>query len=174
MRKVLENSRFQFISLFEELEALKTYRELEKARFVKKFEYEMILPENVSLNDYLIPTMILQPFAENSIWHGFSTLDKEGNIRIEILLKQPAELLIIIEDNRIGREKAREIMTKNGKERKTYGTKLLEERFRLYNQLNKTKIGFEYIDLYDEHSHPAGTRVLLHLHQIVKNESRID
>lgn len=174
MRKVLENSRFQFISLFEEVEALKTYLELEKTRFVKKFEYEMIFPEHVSLNDYLIPTMILQPFAENSIWHGFSTLEKEGIIRIEILLKQPSELLIIMEDNGIGREKAGEIMTKNGKERKTHGTKLVEERFRLYNQLNKTNIGFEYVDLYNEHGHPMGTRVFLHLQQIVKNESHID
>lgn len=174
MRKVLENSRFQFISLFEEVEALKTYLELEKTRFVKKFEYEMIFPEHVSLNDYLIPTMILQPFAENSIWHGFSTLEKEGIIRIEILLKQPSELLIIMEDNGIGREKAGEIMNKNGKERKTHGTKLVEERFRLYNQLHKTNIGFEYVDLYNEHGQPMGTRVFLHLQQIVKNESHID
>lgn len=174
MRKVLENSRFQFISLFEEVEALKTYLELEKTRFVKKFEYEMIFPEHVSLNDYLIPTMILQPFAENSIWHGFSTLEKEGIIRIEILLKQPSELLIIMEDNGIGREKAGEIMTKNGKERKTHGTKLVEERFRLYNQLHKTNIGFEYVDLYNELGQPMGTRVFLHLQQIVKNESHID
>lgn len=174
MRKVLENSQFHFISLFEEMEALKTYLELEKARFVKKFGYEMIFPEHVSLNDYLIPTMILQPFAENSIWHGFSTLEKEGHLRIEILLKQPSELLIIMEDNGIGREKAGEITTKNGKERKTHGTKLVEERFRLYNQLHKTNIGFDYVDLRDDHGHPAGTRVLLHLQQIVRNESRID
>lgn len=174
MRKVLENSRFHFISLFEEVEALKTYLELEKARFIKKFEYEMIVPEHISMNDYLIPTMILQPFAENSIWHGFSTLEKEGNIRIEIMLKQPSELLIIIEDNGIGRERAGEIMTKNGKERKTYGTKLVEERFRLYNQLHKTNIDFNYVDLYDDHGHPMGTRVFLHLQQILKNENRND
>jgi tetratricopeptide (TPR) repeat protein/anti-sigma regulatory factor (Ser/Thr protein kinase) len=166
IRKVLENSQYQLISLFEELEALKTYMELEKSRFSNKFSYEIVLPENMALNDYLIPTMILQPFIENSIWHGFSTLDREGKIRIEMIPNSSSYLLINIEDNGIGREKAKEIMNKNGKTRKTHGINIVGERFRLYNMLNKTNIRFEYTDLYDPSGVPCGTRVSLYLQQI--------
>jgi len=163
MRKVLENSQFQFISLYDELEALKTYMELEKARFAKKFDYEILTPGNIPLNDYNIPTMILQPFVENAIWHGFSTLEGEGKIRIEILQQSSSNLLISIEDNGIGREKAKEIMSKNGKARKSYGTRLVEDRFKLYNQLNKSAIRFEYQDLFDEQGNSSGTKVMLFL-----------
>jgi tetratricopeptide (TPR) repeat protein len=163
MRKVLDNSQFQFISLYEELEALKTYMELEKARFSKKFDYEILTPDNIPLNDYNIPTMILQPFVENAIWHGFSTLEGEGKIRIEIVQPSSSILLISIEDNGIGREKAKEITTKNGKTRKSFGTRLVEDRFKLYNRLNKSAIRFEYQDLFDEQGNSTGTKVLLFL-----------
>jgi tetratricopeptide (TPR) repeat protein len=163
MRKVLENSQFQFIALYEELEALKTYMELEKARFANKFDYEILTPDNFSLSDYYIPTMILQPFVENAIWHGFSTLEGEGMIRIEILNQSPSALQISIEDNGIGREKAKEIATKNGKERKSFGTRLVEERFELYNRLNKSNIKFEYQDLVHENGISKGTKVFIYL-----------
>jgi tetratricopeptide (TPR) repeat protein/anti-sigma regulatory factor (Ser/Thr protein kinase) len=163
MRKVLDNSQFQFISLYEELEALKTYMELEKARFAKKFDYEILTPDNIPLNDYNIPTMILQPFVENAIWHGFSTFEGEGKIRIEILQPSSSTLLISIEDNGIGREKAKEITSKNGKTRKSYGTRLVEDRFKLYNQLTKSDIRFEYQDLFDEKGISKGTKVFIYL-----------
>jgi tetratricopeptide (TPR) repeat protein len=163
MRKVLDNSQFQFISLYEELEALKTYMELEKARFAKKFDYEILTTDNIPVNDYNIPTMILQPFVENAIWHGFSTLEGEGKIRIEICQPSASTLLIIIEDNGIGRKKAKEITSKNGKIRKSFGTRLVEDRFKLYNRLNKSDIRFEYLDLFDQQGNSTGTKVLLYL-----------
>jgi LytS/YehU family sensor histidine kinase len=163
MRKVLDNSQFQFIALYEELEALKTYMELEKARFANKFDYEILTPDNYSLSDYYIPTMILQPFVENAIWHGFSTLEGEGKIRIEILNQPSSALQISIEDNGIGREKAKEIATKNGKKRKSFGTRLVEERFELYNRLNKSNIKFEYQDLIHENGISKGTKVFIYL-----------
>jgi sensor histidine kinase YesM len=161
IRKVLDNSQFQYISLYDEFETLKAYMELEKARFANKFDYEIVL-NNVSLMDYFIPTMILQPFVENAIWHGFSTMDVEGRIGIEVL-KQTSTMMIIIEDNGIGREKAKEIRMKNGKEKKSYGTKLVEDRLKLFNRLNKTDLRFEYQDIYDETGVCKGTKVCLFL-----------
>jgi len=163
MRKVLDNSQFQFISLYEELEALKTYMELEKARFANNFDYEILTPDNIPLNDYNIPTMILQPFVENAIWHGFSTLEGEGKIRIEIRQQSTSTILVSIEDNGIGREKAKEITSKKGKTRKSFGTRLVEDRLRLYNRLNKTDLRFEYHDVYDEAGICRGTKVCVFL-----------
>lgn len=163
MRKILDNSQFQFISLYEELEALKIYMELEKARFARKFDYEILTPENIPLNDLNIPTMILQPFVENAIWHGFSTFEGEGMIRIEIHQPSSSTLQISIEDNGVGRDKAKEIASKNGKTRKSFGTSLVEDRFRIYNRLNKSDIRFEYEDMFDQNGACKGTKVLLYL-----------
>ncbi len=163
IRKVLENSQFHFISLYDELETLKAYMELEKARFANKFDYEITTSEQIQLNDHSIPAMILQPFVENAIWHGFSTLEGNGKIRIEIKESSPSTLLIVIEDNGIGREKAKEIMSQNGKIKKSFGTKLVGDRLSLINRLNKTDFRFEYQDIYDETGFCRGTKVCVFL-----------
>lgn len=163
IRKVLENSQFHFISLYDELETLKAYMELEKARFTNKFDYEITTSEQIQLNDHSIPAMILQPFVENAIWHGFSTLEGNGKIRIEIKEPSPSMLMIVIEDNGIGREKAKEIMSQNGKIKKSFGTKLVGDRLSLFNRLNKTDFRFEYQDIYDEAGISRGTKVCVFL-----------
>jgi len=162
IRKVLDNSQFQFISLYDEMETLKAYMELEKARFANKFDYDITL-NNISLNDYFIPAMILQPFVENAIWHGFANIEGNGQIRIEVLKQDSATLVISIEDNGIGRDQAEKNKTENGKTRKSYGTKLVENRLKLYNRLNKTDLRFEYQDLIDETGMGTGTKVFLFL-----------
>lgn len=162
IRKVLDNSQFQFISLYDEIETLKAYMELEKARFANKFDYDITL-NNISLNDYFIPAMILQPFVENAIWHGFSGIEGNGWIRIEVLKQASSTLIISIEDNGIGREKAEKNKTESGKTKKSYGTKLVENRLKLYNRLNKTELRFEYQDLFDEMGICRGTKVFLFL-----------
>jgi tetratricopeptide (TPR) repeat protein len=163
IRKVLDNSQFQFISLYEELETLKSYMELEKARFAKKFDYEIIIPGHTPLHEIMIPTMMLQPLVENAIWHGFSTLEGKGKIRIEVIEQSSSTLLILIEDNGIGRKKAKELLAKNGKTRKSYGSKLVEERLQLYNKLNKLDLRFEYQDINDESGECKGTKACLYL-----------
>jgi len=167
IRKVLDNSQFQCISLYDEFETLKAYMELEKARFANKFDYVIML-NNISLNDYFIPSMILQPFVENAIWHGFSSIEGNGKIRIEVSRQSLSTLIICIEDNGIGREKAKEIRMKNGREKKSYGTKLVEDRLNLFNRLNKTDLRFEYQDLFDETGICRGTKVCVFLPVINK------
>ena len=46
--------------------------------------------------------MFLQPFVENSIWHGILPMEKPGEINIDIKRSQPNEIAFIIEDNGIG------------------------------------------------------------------------
>lgn len=162
IRKVLDNSQFQFISLYDEIETLKAYMELEKARFANKFDYDITL-NNISPNDYFIPAMILQPFVENAIWHGFSGIEGNGRIRIELLKQASSTLIVSIEDNGVGREKAEKNKTENGKTKKSYGTKLVENRLKLYNRLNKTDFRFEYQDLFDTLGVCRGTKVFLFL-----------
>ena len=70
MRAVLENSEEDFIPLAKEIELLELYVKLEHFRFQDKFEYEITVDENINVNNFVIPPMLLQPYVENAVWHG--------------------------------------------------------------------------------------------------------
>jgi LytS/YehU family sensor histidine kinase len=67
-----------------------------------KFDYKIEFGEGVEEEDIIIPSMLIQPYVENSIWHGISPLDGKGDIRILFSMHSADSLKIIIEDNGIG------------------------------------------------------------------------
>lgn len=99
MRLMLQNSRQPFIPLSKEIEALKFYLELQQLRW-NNFDFE-INTNNIDCSQVAIPPMMIQPFAENSIEHGFDTLKKNGLIQISFTLFM-SEMHIHIRDNGIG------------------------------------------------------------------------
>lgn len=66
------------------------------------FNYNIEIDENVSEDVVMIAIMILQPFVENAILHGVSSLDEMGDIQIATSMDSPRSLTIVIEDNGIG------------------------------------------------------------------------
>ena len=70
VRLILQNSQEAFIPLERELEALQLYLELESLRFDEKFEYKITVADNVDTTILKVPPLIIQPYAENAIWHG--------------------------------------------------------------------------------------------------------
>ena len=70
MRSVLENSEEDFIPLEKEIELLELYTKLEHFRFQDKFDYKISVDENVNVEEFQIPPMLLQPYIENAVWHG--------------------------------------------------------------------------------------------------------
>lgn len=107
IRKNLDSSTEEnsMVTLAEELERIKLYLALESMRFKDKFNYE-IETNNVDLESFLIPAMMIQPFVENSIIHGILPKnDSQGKIKIEI--KEIDDYLSIkIIDNGIGIEQS--------------------------------------------------------------------
>ncbi|MCB0526970.1 MAG: response regulator [Saprospiraceae bacterium] len=104
MRKTLDNSSKHFITVSEELTFLENYLNLEKERFQGRFEYLITnkLEEPGSTN---IPPMLLQPYLENAIVHGFQNLGRQGKIELELSEKN-GTVTAIIRDNGIGRKAA--------------------------------------------------------------------
>lgn len=100
LRSVLHNSRAEEISLATEIESLKNYLEIEKLTSTKKFDYDFQVNLEIDMEEVLIPPMILQPFVENSIKHGFVN-NKDGFITITFH-KEKSFLKCNIEDNGIG------------------------------------------------------------------------
>ncbi|MEP7319073.1 MAG: tetratricopeptide repeat protein, partial [Panacibacter sp.] len=145
MRMILENSDKKEVSLTEDLKALELYIQLESLRMKNKFSYEIIVDADIDPDNTMIPPLILQPFVENSIWHGISK--KEGFGKILIHIKKEGELLnCIVEDNGIGREQSA-LPERMNTEKKSLGMKITKARIDIMNKIKKSKAAIELSDL---------------------------
>jgi sensor histidine kinase YesM len=162
MRKTLYNSREDFVSVKEEIEAISLYLELEKMRFQNKFEFEIHIDEEIDKNNYKIPTLLIQPYLENSIWHGITHLEGKGLIKLQ-LKNNVKNIICIIEDNGIGRKKAAEINTQKRKSHVSMGASITEKRIELINVLYKQSLTINYTDIIDEKGNPKGTKVEINI-----------
>lgn len=101
LRLILENSIHNYVQIENELELLRKYMDLQLLRFPDKFEYSISL-ENFEEEDLLfIPPMLIQPFVENSIEHGFLGISHKGQIDITLKLLNKC-IHCSIEDNGVG------------------------------------------------------------------------
>ncbi len=162
MRKVLENSQHTSVPLRDDLDALILYLELEKIRFKDKFDYQINIDEEIDTILYKVPTMLIQPYVENSICHGLMPNEEKGLVKIELKLKKDY-ISCIIEDNGIGRDASRERKMKNEKNHNSLGTQITNSRLDLVNTLYGTSLKTIYTDLKNENGEPVGTRVEIHI-----------
>lgn len=139
MRGVMENSAEDFIPFQQELDLLQNYLALEKTRFAEKFDYEIIVDENLNQQNLHIPGMMVQPFLENAIWHGLRYRNEKGFLKLGFK-KEGQHLKITIEDNGIGIEESKKQKTVHQKNREGRGMKNTLERIRLLNDLYKKDI----------------------------------
>jgi ligand-binding sensor domain-containing protein/anti-sigma regulatory factor (Ser/Thr protein kinase) len=131
--ELLESSR---ISLEKELKNIELYLEFEKLRFEGRLQYTITYANELSLTQWKVPSLVLQPFVENAIWHGILPKEKGGTVSI-FLQEEDDILKITIEDDGIGLETSRaNKQTLPGKTSR--GTFIIAERFEL---LNHTKPG---------------------------------
>jgi LytS/YehU family sensor histidine kinase len=105
IRMALINSEKPLITLESELEALRLYLDLERLRFKNAFNYSITFINTIDINAVYIPPMLIQPFAENAIWHGL--MHKKGIGCLEIQLRATGKkLTCAVIDNGIGRNMA--------------------------------------------------------------------
>jgi len=161
MRLILSTSREAYIPISEEISLLKHYLDLENMRFNNRFHYEIRVESGMDTEYMGIPPMIVQPYIENAIIHGFMN-KKTGECRLLVQMWEEEDyILCVIEDNGIGREKAMEIKQKSGLIQKSQGIIITKERLDILNKHLKNKISVEITDLKDEAGNASGTRVRL-------------
>ena len=161
IRQVLHNSKSPKITLSNELESLRLYIEMESLRFNGKFEYEINVDPELDVDYLEVPPMILQPYVENSIWHGLMH-KKEGIGRLNITIeKQESMLLCTIVDNGIGRKAAKQIKSKSAVKNKSYGMSITRDRLSYINRKFNESAHVEVVDLEDNHDNSMGTKVVL-------------
>ena len=159
MRSILENSLRQFIPLDEEIVSIQLYLDLEKQRFNNRFEYS--IENKVEDPEFvLVPPMLVQPFVENAILHGFANRDIAGKIDIEYV--QVGNLIqIIIQDNGVGRNKPKDLNQPAEKRHNSVGTIIVKDRIELLNNEYGCNASVSYQDLKSEDGSASGTRVVL-------------
>lgn len=158
IRLIMENSNNETIPIEKELEALKLYTDLESARFDNKFKCEYYINNCVNIQNIKIPPMLLQPFVENAIWHGFMHKKTAGTIKLIIKYSGPKLLKISIIDDGIGRDKAAELNSKSGTH-KSFGIDITSHRIEMMNKLFSTSTQMNIIDMKDNEGNASGTRV---------------
>ncbi|WP_431162650.1 tetratricopeptide repeat-containing sensor histidine kinase [Flagellimonas beolgyonensis] len=160
MRSVLENSEEDFIPLTKELELLELYVKLEHSRFADKFEYEINVADNVDVDAFQIPPMLLQPYIENAIWHGLRYKEEKGFLKINVREITPDILEITIADNGIGRKQSAALKTTNQRKQKSKGMGNIKKRIEILNDMYKNRVEVSISDLNEDQT---GTKVSLKL-----------
>jgi len=102
LRRILENSSMDRVSLKEELSSTSLYLDLEKMRTDNVFDYQIVVDPTIDQLNSFVPPLILQPFVENSIWHGIVPKGEQGLITIQIKKSGESDLECILADNGIG------------------------------------------------------------------------
>jgi len=157
MRKVLDHSQKDFTTFEEELELNELYLKLEHFRFRDRFEYDFKRDLSGKILDLEIPPMLIQPFIENAVWHGLRYKAEKGYLNVTISELQQ-EVLIIIEDNGIGRAKSRALKTKNQKKYTSTGLNNVSKRLEMINQVYQKKYTVTVSDLNVD-AEDQGTKV---------------
>lgn len=163
VRESLGNATQRMISLEQEIEFLNSYLRLEKMRFPDKFDYVIHSIRMEEVGKVRLPPMLVQPFAENAIRHGFGPLISKGNLSITFETGGEDMLKCTITDNGIGREKARMITAASPTDEGPHSTGITGTRLRLYNTSESpARFKIVYTDL-SENGHVSGLMVELFL-----------
>ena len=150
LRGVLNNSRQEEISLAEEISVLKNYIELEQQMNSNSFEYQINTNSDLDTEEILIPPMLIQPFVENSIKHGFKT-KKDGRITLNFSTRNHLLQCNII-DNGIGIHQSKQY--KKESSHNSVAIKVTEERIKALSKKNRFTI-----DEIIENNNTIGTKV---------------
>ena len=161
IRLILDNSNSKTVTLTNELEALRLYIEMESIRFERKFDYMIEVAHDLQPDHIYVPPLMIQPYVENAIWHGLLHKETAGKLKVYVQDHRDNLLECIIEDNGVGREKAKELKSKSASTSKSLGMKLTESRLELLNQYANWNASVTIEDLKDDHGQGTGTRVIL-------------
>ncbi len=157
MRQSLESTFTELDTVENEIIFLTDYLELQKLLSESRFNYSFEVDDAIEQNELLIPGMILQPFIENSIEHGFKSISHEGLVKIGFKLTDK-NLNITITDNGQG--------VKENEKHKAYPSRamqIIRDRLYLLNQTHKTNATFALTNLGN------GTKIEITLPVIYKS-----
>ncbi len=155
IRVILNSSSSPTVTLNDELKTLALYVKLEQMRITGGFTFLVSLDDSINYEQIFVPPLFLQPFIENSIWHGITK--KEGYKEIHLYIKKESGNIICeIIDNGIGINKNK-IATHISERRKFYGAEATENRIKVLHKNKNVQI--VTVDISDDVT--TGTHVTI-------------
>lgn len=155
MRLTLDKSEKGLVQLHDEIESIKKYLELERLRF--PFDYEVKVDSKINAHDTEIPAMLIQPFVENAIIHGFFEKTDNKLITIEVKLDKQ-RLNCLIKDNGVGINQSMS-RKRTAPHRDKYGLKFAKDRIRLINENHNSDATIKITDIANQNTEETGTMV---------------
>jgi LytS/YehU family sensor histidine kinase len=160
VRLILQNSQEARIPLENELEALRLYLQLESLRFQNKFEYQILVNDELDARVLKVPPLIIQPYVENAIWHGLMHKKEKGHLEVAIYLENESVFYRITDDG-IGRKNAADLKSKSASTHKSMGMRITTDRLATLQHQNETSLTITDLVLPD--GKPEGTEVLIRI-----------
>jgi cell division protein FtsL len=156
LRGVLEQNRKDFIEIEEEIASLNNYLQLQQMRYTDVFDYKIITDDQLDVNGTLIPPMLIQPFVENSVEHGFRNIGYKGLLTISFGVRNDV-LAIEIDDNGSGLTPK----TAQNPKKQSLAQVILKERFDLLFTGKKQQAQFKVKNKIENGSTGVSVEILI-------------
>jgi tetratricopeptide (TPR) repeat protein len=166
IRIILSNSRTDGVLFADDMQTIQLYLDLELLRFNNRFYCTTDIDQVLLDCDYRVPPLLIQPFVENSIIHGFA-YSSRTDLQLKITAKLQNEYIhYIIEDNGVGRKEASVYNALNKPNHNSLGLQIIRQRISIFNEQHRANSMVSIEDLFDKNKQPAGTRVTLKIKTI--------
>lgn len=161
MRRSLEYSNREYISLEDEVQFLQEYLDVNcKLRFRDRLKHRVDVSPELEEDIIGVPTMIIQPYVENAIEHGLRSR-QSGSVIVEFKIDPTDENSIVatVTDDGVGREQVARMHAADStrSQHQSRGTSITQSRLELMAASKEERV--KIIDLYHEDGSPAGTKV---------------
>ena len=163
IRKILIASTEKEISLEDELDTMQLYMNIENIRFSNDINFEIKVEPGINISTIKVPSLILQPFLENSLWHGLSSKKEDKQIELRVYKVDNDFINISITDNGIGRKASEQINHGRVLKRKSVGLAITKARLYNFSKGFTSEYKMDIEDLYDADENPLGTKVVVHI-----------
>lgn len=163
IRKILVASNEKDISLADELDTMKLYMNIENIRFSNEIDFKIKIDEKINPENIRVPSLILQPFLENSLWHGLSSKTDDKRIELDIKKESDDYITISITDNGVGRKVSHERKLNKTLQRDSVGIEITRERLFNFSKRFARMYDLKIEDLFDHQNKASGTKVILNI-----------
>lgn len=159
----------EFVSLKQAIELVVNYLAIQMMRFKDKIDYQISVSEE--LMECIVPKLILQPFVENSIYHGIESKKGKGELHISAWVEN-GYLLLGVKDNGIGIkdnhliELRKSIESNNIEDSDNFALKNINRQIKL-------KYGLQY-GIHINSKYGEGTEVLIKLPIVLNGDGSND
>ena len=166
IRIILSNSRKDVVPFADDMQTIRLYVDLELLRFNHNFGYVTDIDQPLLDSDFSVPPLLIQPFVENAIIHGFAYSDrKDLKLKISAILRGEY-IIYTIEDNGVGRSKSSDYNALNKPNHNSLGLQITQQRISIFNEQHKANSMLNIEDMFNENEKPCGTRVTLKIKTI--------